>query len=342
MATWKDNATVLVLNELYKKIKEPELRKILVDARKKFVNVRAKQEKQFSGFYVTLFYGLLAYLNNTKNLTGKNFIELNKLVDSLFTQLVASEVLAIKNNVLLSTKIGADVARSYFKEAVKKSGILEARNIIDKLDTIILNETDKTFDLVFEYQWGKKKATLSKRIWNNNKRSRSAIKKIVQYYQDNNINDPRLLAKDLEGYLRQSTPVSKKLRKLISGIPKNVSYESLRLARSEINQGFTQSLYNSSRDTYGYQGIYWVLSSRHPEFDICTIYANTKKYGKRGFFPAGKEPRVPHPNCLCIQIAVYDFDKIVEDLKGWEKSPKKYSKIDSYIKTLNRKAGQIK
>jgi len=341
MATWKDNATVLVLNEIYNKVKEPELRKILTGYRKKFVNIRAKQEKEFAKFYVDLYYSILVFLNSRNTLTKKSFKEINVLIDSLFTHLIANQVLSIKNNVLISVKIGADIARNYFKTAVKKSGIAEARNIIDKLDTLILYDTDKTFDLVFEYSWGKKKTTLSKRIWGGNQRAKKGIKKIIEYYEANNINDPRLLAKDLEGYLKQNTPVSRKLRKLIPGIPKNVSYEALRVARSEINQGFTQSLYNSSRETYGYNGIFWVLSSRHPEFDICTIYANTKKYGQKGFFPAGKEPRVPHPNCLCVQIADYNIDKLVEDLKGWEKYPKKYTKLDSYIKTLNRKVGQI-
>lgn len=341
MANWKDNATLLLLSEYIKKTKDAEIRKILVDSRRDFMNIRKNQEIKFRQLYYNIFLKINAYLGSKKVLTKKTYSDLYKLVDSLFNFLIGEQVYEAKNNLLRSIKAGAKVSDKLFYLAVKKSGVKVPEDIIKNFDKLLLYETDKTFDLVFNLTWGRKRTTLSKKIWNSNKRSRKAIKKIIEYYENNKINDPRQLAKELEGYLSQKTPVSKKLRGLIPGIPKNVSYESLRVARSEINQGFTQSVYNTGKNSFGYEGIYWVNSSRHPEFDICTIYANTKKYGEKGFFPKNKEPKVPHPNCLCTQIPKYDLDATIKALQGWEKNPNKYKKMDRYIKNLNRRAGQI-
>lgn len=341
MANWKDNSTLLLLSEYIKKTKDAEIRKILVDSRRDFMSIRKGQEAKFRYLYYTIFLKINAYLGSKKVLTKKTYSDLYKLVDSLFNFLIGEQVYEVKNNLLRSIKAGAKVSDKLFYLAVKKSGVKVPENIIKNFDKLLLYETDKTFDLVFNLTWGRKRTTLSKKIWNSNKRSRKAIKKIIEYYENNKINDPRQLAKELEGYLSQKTPVSKKLRGLIPGIPKNVSYESLRVARSEINQGFTQSVYNTGKNSFGYEGIYWVNSSRHPEFDICTIYANTKKYGEKGFFPKNKEPKVPHPNCLCTQIPKYDLDSTIKALQGWEKDPNKYKEMDRYIKNLNRRAGQI-
>jgi len=345
LGDWKNNAILLLINEYTKKIKDSETRKILLDARKEFLKIRKNQEIQFVHLYSIMFSRINSYLSGKSgknSLTPKIFSELYNLIDSLFIFLIGEQVYNIKNNVLRSIKFSTDIPNKIFLTALTRSDIGTKDILKNNITKVLTYKNDKVFDLVFDYSWGKKKTTLSKKIWDSNIRSKKAIKKIIEYYEINRINDPRKLAQDLEGYLKQSTPVSKRLRKLIPGIPKNVSYEALRVARSEINQGFTQGLYTTSNETYGYQGIYWVLSSRHPEVDICTEYANQKKYGEKGFFPKGKEPRVPHPNCLCTQIAKYaDIDNLVDELIEWEKNPNKNKKLDDYIKSLNRRAGQL-
>jgi hypothetical protein len=342
MTNWKDNASVLLLSEILKKTKDKNVAKILIEARKDFVNIRTKQEKKFGSFYLDLFNRIFSYLVGKKTLTSKNYKELTNIVNGFFKLIIANELYEIKNNMALSLKASSNVGTKYLKQIFKMAKVNLTNELREKFELIILKETNKSFDLVIDYAWGKKKTTLSKKIHNANQRSRKGIINILKYYQDNNINDPRILSKDLEGYLKRNTLVSKRLKKLIPGLPKDCSYEALRVARSEINQAFTQNLYNVSQQTYGYEGIYWVLSSRHPEFDICTIYANTKRFGKKGFFPKGKEPRVPHPNCICTQIASFgDINKTVNDLIKWSKNPKSNKKMDEYIKTLNRKAGQL-
>lgn len=47
--------------------------------------------------------------------------------------------------------------------------------------------------------------------------------------------------------------------------------------------------------------VQWKLSSAHPCYDICDLYANADLYGLgKGIFLKNKVPMLPaHPNCMC-------------------------------------------
>lgn len=49
------------------------------------------------------------------------------------------------------------------------------------------------------------------------------------------------------------------------------------------------------------EAVQWKLSSAHPCYDICDLYANADLYGLgKGVFPKDKVPMLPaHPNCMC-------------------------------------------
>ena len=50
------------------------------------------------------------------------------------------------------------------------------------------------------------------------------------------------------------------------------------------------------------------LSSRHPVFDICDMYAKADMYGLgAGIYPKDKLPPLPvHPHCLCRYVEVIE------------------------------------
>lgn len=52
----------------------------------------------------------------------------------------------------------------------------------------------------------------------------------------------------------------------------------------------------------------WKLSTRHPVYDICNMYAVADLFGLgKGVFPKDALPKIPaHPHCLCRVIEVYD------------------------------------
>ena len=49
------------------------------------------------------------------------------------------------------------------------------------------------------------------------------------------------------------------------------------------------------------EAVQWKLSSTHPCYDICDLYANADLYGLgKGILPKDKVPMLPaHPNCMC-------------------------------------------
>ncbi len=85
-------------------------------------------------------------------------------------------------------------------------------------------------------------------------------------------------------------------------VPGGVSYAANRLARTEINNAY----HAASWDRYNRSGIVeeveWLLSSSHPEDDICNDYALDSPFKKNAV------PAKPHPNCV-IEGTLVQFPK---------------------------------
>ena len=78
-------------------------------------------------------------------------------------------------------------------------------------------------------------------------------------------------------------------------------YFAERIARTEMHRAYIDGFvarWDDDSDCIAYQ---WRLSSRHPCFDICDLYAKANLYGLgSGVFPKDKVPLLPaHPHCMC-------------------------------------------
>jgi hypothetical protein len=83
---------------------------------------------------------------------------------------------------------------------------------------------------------------------------------------------------------------------------RNVSYDAMRLVRTEISQAFNQASYTSAFMNPFVAGMDWRLSPRHPKADICDTLATIGMGGERlrPAYPIENSPTPPaHPNCLC-------------------------------------------
>lgn len=90
-------------------------------------------------------------------------------------------------------------------------------------------------------------------------------------------------------------------------------YVAERIARTESARAWADGFharYDTDDDVAAYK---WTLSSRHPHYDICDMYAQADLWGLGpGIFPKDKTPILPvHPHCLCHLSLVYvtDIDK---------------------------------
>lgn len=84
-------------------------------------------------------------------------------------------------------------------------------------------------------------------------------------------------------------------------------YVAERIARTEAARAWADGFharYDTDEDVAAYK---WTLSSRHPHYDICDMYARANLWGLGpGVFPKDKTPVLPvHPHCLCHLSLVY-------------------------------------
>lgn len=90
-------------------------------------------------------------------------------------------------------------------------------------------------------------------------------------------------------------------------------YTAERIARTESARAWLDGYLKKYGDNERVVAHKWKLSSRHPVFDICDMYAKADMYGLgKGIFPKDKIPNLPvHPHCLCHLAPVYK-----SELKG--------------------------
>jgi hypothetical protein len=102
----------------------------------------------------------------------------------------------------------------------------------------------------------------------------------------------RELAEDVSGLIRP-------------GVRGGVSYASMRLARTEINNAFHFTQIRYTREMPWVEGYVWNLSGSHPTLDICNTMSQANHDGiGRGTYKKGNVPGKPHPHCLCYLTTV--------------------------------------
>ena len=96
-------------------------------------------------------------------------------------------------------------------------------------------------------------------------------------------------------------------RSLKAAVEEKSRYIAERIARTESARAWADGFiarYGDDEDVVAYQ---WKTGSRHPEEDICDMYANANLWNLgKGIFPKDKCPILPiHPHCLCHLAPVF-------------------------------------
>lgn len=94
-------------------------------------------------------------------------------------------------------------------------------------------------------------------------------------------------------------------------------YIADRIARTELAAAYGDAFFAKNENDPDVIAYRWMLSDRHPKFDICDFNANADLYGLgKGIYPKDKFPHYPaHPHCMCPFSTVIegtldmDFDK---------------------------------
>lgn len=135
------------------------------------------------------------------------------------------------------------------------------------------------------------------------------------------------LAKQVEGFLLKRGPAwTTGIKRSVTGRG-TVAYNALRLARTEINQGYHWAQKEMAKENPFLIGQKWNLSNSHPTDwppsaaymgypEICDYYAKHDHHGLgEGVFPPGEAPP-DHPNGLCYLTDVWKPVEEILDLLG--------------------------
>ncbi len=89
---------------------------------------------------------------------------------------------------------------------------------------------------------------------------------------------------------------------------RKIAYDARRIARTEVAHAHHEADRQASLRSPVVKGLKWNLSPRHPEPDICDVYAKVDLHGLGpGVYPPEYLPPLPHPHCLCFMTHVlYD------------------------------------
>jgi hypothetical protein len=102
----------------------------------------------------------------------------------------------------------------------------------------------------------------------------------------------------------------------------SIHYQALRLARTEINNTYRESMALNNLENPIALGVKWNLSKQHPRPDICDIYAQVDQYGRGpGVFPANALP-LDHPNGMCF------FTEMLRVISQWERAKQPMTMLD--------------
>ncbi len=239
-----------------------------------------------------------------------------------------NDVLAVAHKgIWLSTETGAEGAAKISEQLLK--------DVFDVADVRrLFAGVNERATLALLARTGKDGLKLSDRIWRTSEKWRNATRRVVEDGVARGM-DSRKLAKEVEKYLQPGvwTAMKAETRRRL-GVAKDVSYEGMRLARTEMNNAFHEGMIASNQATPSYEGIYWKLSGSHSLPDVCNDYAS---HNGNGFWPKGEEPARPHPQCFCITFPAHQApEQFAERLKNWIEDPGSDSELEMWYNETAR------
>lgn len=305
-------------------------RRWALEARKKYIELRLKQDPEIRGLYIRAAdrvarelrkLALKTPLNYSRyHLRKRQLEELEAALRAEADRLTGNLTKSLEQCIEQAVDAGGGYSQAATLDLFKKAG----------LDTAGLRTMFATVNRqAVEACWArtKKGLFLSDRIWQQGERYRNTMRDLIQESVATG-QDAVKTARMLQQYVRQGKSTlaanyPNMMERMGGRIPKDICYEALRLARTEMTAAFGEGTIAAARVSPSYIGMKWVLSHNHPVVDICDTLAEHDEGLGRGVYSPGDEPHLPaHPNCICTLVPVHEEpEKFVERLKKWRDDP---------------------
>lgn len=313
-----------------------------LQARKRFIDLRLQQDLEIRQLYIKLTKNISNELKKeglskfNKRKLQHMYCVLKRQEDLLNGQLTINFHKYINANVETATGYSkAIVINAIEKAAIKK---------IEK--PVIKNMFFKTNQRAVEAIWSRTQngLYLSDNIWNKCNNYRKHMTTIIQSAVAEG-QDCVKTARALEKYVLKGKRTlvdeyPEMMARVGSRIPEDVSYEALRLARTEMTSAYGEATVMAGMVSPSCNGIKFILSSSHPKPDICDDITGVDNYGLGiGVYPINQAPNYPfHPNCLCITLTVNEQpEQFVERLKRWNSNPMSEPGLEEWYQNVYKK-----
>jgi hypothetical protein len=327
---WKNIRTI-------KSESDEEYVRSILESRSDFLRLRLKQEPAIRDIYRRAASNIANEIREMGAPSGKgaklkraNLVALEKSISREASDITGALSDILTDDIADAVRLGAQAAQTRLLKLITESGV--------KLDT---TKVQRGFGQVntaaVEACWGKTHngLTLSDRIWKTGDNARTAMQTLIQEGVAQG-RDAVAIAKDLEKYVRSGANTLAKdypnMRVRMKRVPKDLSYEALRLARTETANAYWEGTISSSRMSPTCKGVRFMLSNTHPIEDICDDLASADLYGLGpGGYATGDEPPLPHPNCLCAIAPIMPSPEEFEDRwEAWENDPSSQPDIEKW------------
>ena len=262
----------------------------------------------------------VAHLSTDTSPSGKISLrakrDLEKSLDREISALAIASETRIRGAVQLSFNLGAvpmiELAAGSFAEI---ADIAKVRGALQAVHAKAL----EAYQVEKRYGW-----TFSERIWKSAATTSKTIQEVVSAGLAEGMDSVKV-ARMLEQYVKDgsktlSSQYPNMMKRMGGRVPGNVSYESLRLARTEASYAFNEGTIQAARENPAVGAIGFRLSNSHPAADICDSVASADSYGLgRGNYPVEEAPSTQHPCCLCYLVPI--ARDISEALRVFELDP---------------------
>lgn len=253
-------------------------------------------------------------------------------IDELNSQLTINLDRYIQGNI----EVGSTYAKQVAIDIVERAGIIRLNK------PMIEQAFSKMNTNAVEAMWSRSRygLTLNDHIWNKNENYRKNIGTILTSGVATG-EDCVTVARALEKYVKKGKKTFAEdypnmMGRMPGRVPEDLSYEALRLARTEMTSAYGMGTMKSATLNPTNRGVRFILSASHPEYDICDVHCGADDYGLGpGGYPVDQAPDYPfHPNCLCIMTQINeDPITLMDRLKAWEDDPSSQPDLEEWYQT---------
>lgn len=181
---------------------------------------------------------------------------------------------------------------------------------------------------------------LSDRIWSTSKKVNASLgQMVIDGVKEGK--HPVDIAKRMQRYVvagRRTlvTEYPNMMERIGDMLPENLSYEALRLARTETAMAYGDAEKEKAEEAPYVIGVRWQTSNAGVTCDICKDNEERITDLGRGIYRVEDLPEYPaHPNCLCLlNPETEDMLSYAERVREWKDNPQSQPDIENWYKTV--------